>query len=57
MTFPALVLLIILIASLVFLLIGFLKKNKGLIWTGAILGVIFLLVISFFMPVTTVASY
>ncbi len=57
MTFPALVLLIILVASLVFLLVGFLKKIKGLVITGAILGVLFLLALSFLMPVTTVASY
>ncbi len=57
MTFPALVLLIVLVAALVFLLVGFLKKNRGLIWTGAILGISFLLVMTFLMPVTTVASY
>jgi len=57
MTFPALVLIIILIAALVFLLIGFLKKNKGLIYTGLILAAIFLLSISFLMPVSTVANY
>lgn len=57
MTFPALVLIIILIAALVFLLVGFLKKNKGLIYTGLILAAIFLLSISFLMPVSTVATY